>query len=122
MGAYGHFAVSDDPDDTIAVGLTVATTTQNRPRVASALSPDGTGLHVQGVGVIVRVTSREELPAPFDQNPNLDPETQELWVLFREPDRDHRYSGRAVMTGDELRSLVSQAISLRDAQDGKPGH
>jgi hypothetical protein len=117
MDSCGNFTVSDDPQGAIAVALLIATAPHNLPRAASALSPDGDGLDMQGVGVIARVTSREELPVPFDQELDLDPETQELWRLFREPDYNYTYSGRAVMMGDELRALVSQAIALRDAQD-----
>lgn len=117
MDRYGNFTVSDDPQGVIAVALVVATTSANRERVEVALAPDGDGLRVQGVGSIYRATAREELPVPFDEDPALDPEAQELWALGREPDRAHPRAASWVITGDELRELVARAIVLR-AQHG----
>lgn len=117
MDRYGNFTVSDDPQGVIAVALVVATTSANRERVEVALAPDGDGLRVQGVGSIYRATAREELPVPFDEDPALDPEAQELWALGREPDRAHPRAASWVITGDELRELVARAIALR-AQHG----
>lgn len=113
MNRYGHFTVSDDPEGVIAVALLVATTTQNRDRVSTELAPDGGGLHVQGIGSIDRVTARQELPHPYDEDPSYDPEAQELWRLFREPDHRFRSMGEFVLTGDELRELVHRALELR---------
>lgn len=113
MDRYGNFTVSDDPDGVIAVALLVATTTQNCDRVAVELAPDGGGLHVQGIGSIDRVTAREELPDGFDEDPSVDPEAQELWRLFREPDHRFRSMGEYVLTGGELRDLVNRALELR---------
>jgi hypothetical protein len=113
MDPYGNFTVSDDPRGVIAVALLVATAPQNRDHVEVALAPDGDGLHIQGVGTIYRATSREELPAGFDDDPALDPETQELWALGRERDHAHAHAASWVMLGDELRALVAQAIALR---------
>jgi hypothetical protein len=113
MDAYGNFTVGDDRDGVIAVALVVATLPVNAPKIRSALAPDGDGLHVQGVGSIDRVTAREELPPPFDEDPRFDPDTQELWRLHREPHGAHRDAGRAVLTGDELRDLVARAVALR---------
>jgi hypothetical protein len=117
MDPYGNFTVSDDPNGAIAVALLVATSPQTLPQAESALSPDGDGLSLQGIGAITRVTSRESLPEPFDTNPDFDPDSQELWRLFREPDYNYRSPGWWVVTGDELRSVVSQAIALRKARD-----
>jgi hypothetical protein len=114
MDPYGNFTVSDDPRGVIAVALGVATAPQNRARVEVALAPDGDGLHVQGIGSLYRATSREELPAPFDDDPALDPETQELWALGRERDPGRSPAASWVIAGDELRALVAQAIALRD--------
>lgn len=113
MDRYGTFTVSDDPDGVIAIALIVATATQNCDRVAVALAPDGGGLQVQAVGSIDRVTAREELPYGFEEDPRFDPDAQELWRLFREPDRAHPRPGRFVLTGDELRELVNRALELR---------
>jgi hypothetical protein len=58
--------------------------------------------------------TRDELPEPWDADPTLDPEKTELWALYRDPDRDDPYvSHTAVITGDELRELVAQALKLR---------
>jgi hypothetical protein len=111
MDTHGHFTVSDDPQGVIAVALMVATTTVNAPRALVALVPEGEGLRVHGVGSIRHVTEREELPAPFDQDPKLDPDGDELWVLFRGPDGTH--SGHALITGPELRDLVRRALAAR---------
>lgn len=108
-----NFIVSDDPEGVIADALTVATTIANRDRVSAELAPDGDGLSAESVGAIIRITSRDELPPTFDRDPNLDPQAQELWLLFREPDRHNRIPGRWVLTGDELRDLVAQALALR---------
>ena len=116
IDANGNFRVSDDPHGIIALALLIATTPQNMPRIAQELSPGGTGLHVHGIGSIDRIEAREELPAPFDDDPAFDPETQELWRLFREPDHEHRTSGRFVISGDELRTLVATALRLRGVQ------
>ena len=113
MDPYGNFTVSDDPEGVIAVALLVATTSANCERVEVALGPDGDGLHVQGIGSIDRATSREELPAPFDEDPAFDPEAQELWRLYRERDHAHPRTAAWVITGDELRALVARAIALR---------
>src|ERR1041384_1709893 len=113
MDATGKFTVSDDPDGVIAVALGVAAAPQNAPHVDRALAPDGTGLHVQGIGTIDRAEAREDLPPPFDDDPAFDPETQELWRLFRERDRAHRMTAQTVLTGDELRELVKRALALR---------
>jgi hypothetical protein len=113
MDPHGNFTVSDDPQGVIAVALLVATTPANRERFEVALDRDGDGLHVQGVGSIDRVTSREELPAQFDGDPVFDPETQELWRLYREPDHEHPHAAAWVVPGYELRALVMQAIALR---------
>jgi hypothetical protein len=116
MDAYGNFTVGDDPEGAIAVGLLIATSTVNEPKALSSLAPDGGGLYVQGVGSIDRVTAREELPVPFDEDPTIDPNKQEIWYLFREPDHMYRSVGRALLSGDELRDLVKRAIALRAAQ------
>ena len=117
MDPYSNFTVSDDPECVIAVALAVATVPGNRERVEAALAPDGDGLHVQAVGSIYRATSREELPVPFDEDPAFDPETQELWTLYRERDHAHPHAAGWVVSGDELRALVARAIALR-AQRG----
>jgi hypothetical protein len=110
---YGNFTVSDDPDATIATALLVAGAPQNAPLVATALAPGGEGLRVRGIGAIDRLVAREELPPPYDDDPTVDPETQELWSLFREPDARNRLPGQVVLSGDELRELVERALALR---------
>lgn len=113
MDQSGNFAVSDDPEGVIAVALLVATTPENCGRIATELGPDGNGLHVQGIGSIDRIASREQLPYGFEDDASLDPDTQELWRLFREPDHEYPDSGRWVLSGDELRELVARAVALR---------
>jgi hypothetical protein len=113
MDAFGNFTVGDDPKGVIAVALLVATNTVNTPKALASLAPDGEGLYVQAIASIDRITAREELPVQFEEDPNLDPEEQELWCLFREPDSAYRSPGWAVLTGDELRELVRSALALR---------
>lgn len=110
---YGGFDVSDDPQGAIAVALSVAVNPDNVRLADVELSPRGDGLHVQAFGGIYRAMSRDDLFPPFDQDPSFDPETQELWVLFREPDHTRSVPGRFVIHGDELRELVARARALR---------
>ena len=118
MDAHGNFTVGDDPQGAIAVALLVATTTVNK--ALAALADDGgEGLRVQGVGSICRVTERAELPPPFDEDPKIDPDADELWALFREPDGTYSYPGRAVITGFELRDLVRRAMAARASAERK---
>jgi hypothetical protein len=115
MDAYGNFTVGDDPQGAIAVALLIATTTVNEPKALASLGPEGEGLYVQGIGSIDRVTAREELPVPFDEDLTLDPDKQELWAVFREPHGARSCPGHAVLAGDELRELVGRAMALRAA-------
>lgn len=118
MDQYGNFSVSNDPDGAIAVALFVAA---NHAPVGAALSPDGPGVRTRGIGSIERATSRDELPPPFDEDPAFDPDTQELWILFREPVRPRfPSSAERVIRGDELRDLVTRALALRANWTGVP--
>lgn len=113
MNAHGSFTVTDDQRGTIANALTIATAPQHAELVERALQPGGNGLRIETFGSVSQVTARELLNYPFDEDPSLDPSSQELWRLYRE--RDARFGPRAeiVITGDELRGLVKQAIALR---------
>lgn len=113
IDAHGNFRVSDDPHGVLAVALVIATAPQNAPLIDKELAPDGGGLHVQAFGSIDRVESRDALPEPYNDDPSLDPETQELWRLYRERDRTNGATAQVVIGGGELRELVSQALALR---------
>ena len=116
MDRFGIFTVSDDPHEVIATALTVAAAPQNVPFIERELGPDGNGLGVETSGSIYRAWSRDDLFPPYDEDRSIDPETQELWVLFKEPRRRRGTgtpSARALMHGDELRELVAQALALR---------
>jgi hypothetical protein len=113
IDAHGTFTVSDDPRGVLAVALVIATAPQNVPLIDKELAPDGGGLHVQSFGSIDRVESRDALPEPYNEDPSLDPETQELWRLYRERDRTYGATAQMMISGDELRELVSQAVALR---------
>jgi len=59
------------------------------------------------------VETGDDLPEEFVSDAGLELETDELWVLFREPDhRAHLPRAFFVMRGDELRDLVSRAVAL----------
>jgi hypothetical protein len=113
---HGWFVVSDDPEHVIGMVLNVVTNNRNRPQIAERLAPNGNGFHLETFGAVTRIEGRDELPEPRDQDATLDPDTQELWVLYREPDDKVRYLSTYVLTGDELRSLVTQAEALLDAR------
>jgi hypothetical protein len=116
MDTFGNFQVSDDPDDVIATALLVATNNVNAPSILERLATDGDGrgVRTETFGSIHRAWSREELPPPFDEDMSIDPETHELWVLFKEPNKRKGIPGQyVVMHGDELRDLVKRALALR---------
>jgi hypothetical protein len=110
MAEYGCFSVSDDRDGVIATTILLAL---GAPDVHRAIAHDGEGVSTQAIGSFERVHSRHELPEPFNEDPGYDPETQELWFLYREWDRTHRGTASTVLRGDELRALVAQALELR---------
>lgn len=112
----GNFSVTDDPGAVIATALLVANSNVHRDHMAAALTPDGRGLHVPIVGSIKRITSREELPYGVEADATYDPEAQELWLLYREPDGSDQVAGECVLAGDELRALVARLSTLRAAQ------
>jgi hypothetical protein len=58
----GAFHVSDDPEGVLSTVLAVSTNNVNRSRIAEALAPDGSGFHIDAVGSVGRVTSREDHP------------------------------------------------------------
>ena len=113
----GKFRVSDDPDNVAATAVTLATAPQHVNEVDVALSPDGDGFSMDVIGAMYRMYDRDDLLPPFDDDPSLDPEKQELWMLVRDRDED-RSARRIVMTGDELRRLVRSALELRRAKNG----
>ena len=117
----GYFLVSDDPDGVIAAALAVSTNNRNFSRIAEALAPDGFGFHLDTVGSVGRAFSREDLPPPWDVDPTLDPETDELWILVREPNPSRKTrSAYLVVRGEELRELVGRAAQLRHASGMPP--
>lgn len=113
----GWFVVSDDPEQVIGMVLNVVTNNRNRPQIAERLAPNGNGFHLETFGAVTRIEGRDDIPEPWDQDLTLDPDNQELWALYREPDDKIRYLATYVLTGDELRSLVARAVALRDARD-----
>ena len=110
----GRFCVTNDPHHVIGTALGLITSISNRPKMHERMAPDGRGFTLDTLGTVARIYTREELPEPWDEDPTLDPEKTELWALYRDPDRDDPYiSHTAVITGDELRELVAQALKLR---------
>jgi hypothetical protein len=63
----------------------------------------GQRLRHRGDRAIYRLDDRDELVPPFDEDPVLDPETREVWML-RDRTKRHPSTGRFVMSGDELRA------------------
>jgi hypothetical protein len=112
----GEFLVSDDPEGVIAAVLAVSTNNRNRSKIAEALSPDGPGFHVDTVGSVGRAFTRDDLPPPWDTDPALNPEKDELWILVREPNPSSgTRSAFHVLSGDELRELVARATRIYSA-------
>jgi hypothetical protein len=82
------------------------------------LSPDGDGFTLDTVGIVTRIESRDDLPEPWDQDSSLDPSAIELWVLYRDPDRDDPYVRHTeVIAGDELRALVAEALRCLETRE-----
>jgi hypothetical protein len=80
----GQFLVSDDPDHVIGTALAIITNNRNRSRIAERLAPDGDGFAIDTIGTVARIETRDDLPEPWDQDQSLDPETAELWALYRD--------------------------------------
>jgi len=117
----GRFLVSDDPEHVIGTALAIITNNRNRPRIAERLAPNGDGFTIDTIGTVTRIEARDELPEPWDQDGSLDPETTELWALYRDRGREPPFYRRAfVISGGELRELVAQALALR-GDDGEQG-
>jgi hypothetical protein len=112
MDAYANFTVENDSEGVIGTVLTVVTAAEPQ-EIQVALAPDGDGISTEAIGSVHRVRTRDELPPPLDNNPDFDPQVQELWLLYREWDRTHRNTASTVMRGSELRELVSRAVALR---------
>jgi hypothetical protein len=109
----GQFRVTNDPHQVIGSALDLITNNRNRPRISECLAPEGDGFTLDTIGTVARVHARDDLPEPWDQDSTLDPESTELWALYRDPDRDDPYIRHtAVLTGEELRELVAQALEL----------
>jgi hypothetical protein len=114
----GRFHVSDDPEHVIGTALAIITNNRNRSRIAEALAPDGDGFTIDTIGTVTRIETRDELPEPWDQDSSLDPETAELWALYRDRGREPPYYRRTfVIPGSELREFVAQALALRGDHD-----
>ena len=108
-----QFHVTCDPNQVIGSALDLITNNRNRPLISERLAPDGDGFTLDTIGTVARAQTRDDLPEPWDEEPTLDPEKAELWVLYRDPDRHEPYIRRTmVITGDELRALVAQALAL----------
>lgn len=105
--------VTDDDRNTIGTALVVATAPQHADILEAALQRGGRGLHVQSIGGMYPINAPEDLDYPFIEDPSLDPSIQELWYLSRERDRKYGSRSKLVITGDELRVLVKQALDLR---------
>jgi hypothetical protein len=111
----GRFLVSDDPEHVIGTALAIITNNRNRSRIAERLAPDGDGFTIDTIGTVARIETRDDLPEPWDQDQSLDPETTELWALYRDRSREPPHYRRTfVIGGPELRELVAQALGLRD--------
>jgi hypothetical protein len=109
-----QFCVTDDPEQVIGTALDLITSDRNRPQINERLAPDGDGFTLDTLGTVTRAYTRDELPEPWNEDPGLDPERSELWALYRDPDRDDPYVRHAVvLTGEELRALVSEALRVR---------
>jgi len=113
MNRWGSFTVTDDDRDTIGTALLVATAPQHANLVEAALRPGGSGLRVEGIGSVNPIEDPEDLDYPFSEDPTLNPATLELWRLFRDSDGMHGGPSELIITGDELRALVKQAVALR---------
>jgi len=113
MDPWGSFTVTDDERGTLGTALVVATAPQHSDIVETALQPGGSGLRVEAIGSVSPVHPEEHLEYPFDEEPALDPSTQELWRVFRDRDRAHGSPSKLIITGAELRALVKQALALR---------
>jgi len=109
----GKFVVSDDDDDVMSTAINLATAPQKMGRVPVALSPTGEGFSIDTIGAMYRVEHRDDLFSPFGEDPSIDPATQELWMLVRDREKRHRIQGHVLMSGDELRDLVQDAIDAR---------
>lgn len=110
----GRFIVSNDPDHVIGTALAIITNERNRPHITERLAPDGDGFTIDTVGTVTRIESRDEIPEPWDEDPALDPETTELWALYRDPGREQpRHRRVFVISGDELRELARRASAVR---------
>ncbi len=113
---HGHFIVSDDPEQVIGTVLNLVVNNVNRAHIAELLAPEGDGAHLDTFGTVTRVETRDDLPEPWDEDPALDPETTELWALYRDHRRGEAHYRRTyVLTGDELRELAARAALLIDA-------
>jgi hypothetical protein len=116
----GWFVVSDDPEQVIGTVLNLVTNNRNRSQIRERLAPDGSGFHLDTFGTVTRIEDRDELPEPWDQDAALDPNTDELWALYRDArDDEAKYRRTYVLSGDELRVLVARAEALLDAS-GRP--
>jgi len=101
----GRFVVSDDDQGVLANFLYNAVVGMWADE--DAFGPDGDGVWVDTLGGATRMDA--DSPVRPD-DPELDPSRDELWVVVRERRREIPH--RVVLTGDELRDLLSRARSL----------
>jgi hypothetical protein len=108
--ADGAFVVSNDPDGVLANFLAMATHGVWAKEAATAFTPDGYGVWIDTLGGATRMGSDSIVPPPYDQDPAIAPDRDELWLVVRE--RRAEPPQRVILTGDELRYLVARASSL----------
>ncbi|MEJ7598999.1 MAG: hypothetical protein WKG01_13915 [Kofleriaceae bacterium] len=113
MSQEGRFTVSNDPDESISAALSIALATQHRDEWQSALGPDGDGLEIQGVGMIARAFATADLPFQFHDDASADPVANEIWWIRSERSRADPHGTWAIISGDELRTLVQAGSELR---------
>lgn len=75
--------------------------------LAKVGAPDREGFYIPTLGGAQRLEDRESLLAPYDDDPALDPERAELWLIERE--RWGHAPQQVVLAGDDLRALLSEA-------------
>ncbi|MEJ7599000.1 MAG: hypothetical protein WKG01_13920 [Kofleriaceae bacterium] len=116
MSPGGRFAVTADADGILSTALSIALAPQHGDAWQSALAPDGNGLEVEGIGMIARAFSREELPLQFQYDESVDPVANEIWWIQSEFTSAHPTGTWAIISGDELRALVQAGSEMRQSR------
>jgi hypothetical protein len=110
LGADGRLHVSDDPDGVLAGFVGTILHGEWRADIERLFAPDGDGVWVDTLGGATRVLDREQLQPPHDEDLSIDPERDEIWLVERE--RKRQPATRVIVTGDELRKLLSRGMVL----------